>query len=146
MIKKKNAQEVEKRNAMRGGAGKVTIRHYFKPEEIKAHTRLCAELVLPPGASIGLHDHVNEDEIYIIQKGKGVMTDGGPPGKQDEARPSTDFDNGRGSPPATRPSSQGGKEFPVATGDAILTGQGASHSIKNTGFEDLVVTAIIIKY
>ena len=115
MIKKKNAQEVEKRENMRGGTGEVTVRHYLKPDEIKARTRLCAELILSPGASIGAHDHVEEDEIYIIQKGQGLMTDGG-------------------------------KEFPVAAGDAILTGQGASHSIKNTGTEDLVVTAIIIKY
>jgi len=115
MIKKKNAQEIEQREAMRGGSGQVTVRHYLKPEEIKARTRLCAELVLPPGASIGMHDHVNEDEIYIIQQGQGLMTDGG-------------------------------KEFQVATGDAILTGQGASHSIKNTGVDNLIVTAIIIKY
>ena len=71
--------------------------------------------ILPPGTSIGPHDHVDEDEIYIIQKGQGLMTDGG-------------------------------KEFPVAAGDAILTGQGASHSIENTGADDLVVTAVIIKY
>lgn len=115
MLKKKTDQEVEKRNAMRGGTGEVTVRHYFKPGEIKARTRLCAELVVPPDASIGVHDHIDEDEIYIIQKGQGVMTDGG-------------------------------KEFQISAGDAILTGQGASHSIKNTGSEDLVVTALIIKY
>ncbi|MFH1799559.1 MAG: cupin domain-containing protein [Candidatus Omnitrophota bacterium] len=115
MIKKKNDQAIERRANMRGGAGAVTVRHYLKPEEIKARTRLCAELILPPGTSIGLHDHVDEDEIYLIQKGQGLVTDDG-------------------------------REFPVATGDAILTGQGASHSIKNTGAEDLVVTAVIIKY
>jgi mannose-6-phosphate isomerase-like protein (cupin superfamily) len=115
MLKKKNHQEVEVRENMRGGAGEVTVRHYLKPEEIKARTRLCAELILPPGSSIGEHDHTDEDEIYIIQKGRGVMTDGA-------------------------------KEITVEAGDAILTGQGASHSIRNTGTEDLVVTAIIIKY
>ena len=115
MLKKKEHQEIETREKMRGGDGTVTVRHYFKPEEIKARTRLCSELSLPPGASIGAHDHIAEDEIYIIQKGRGIMTDSG-------------------------------KEFSVETGDAILTGQGASHSIKNTGAENLVVTAIIIKY
>ena len=100
---------------MRGGTGKITVRHYLKPEEIKARTRLCAELVIPPGASIGQHDHTDEDEIYLIQKGRGVMTDGG-------------------------------KEFEVGPGDAILTGQGASHSVRNTGAEDLIITAVIIKY
>ena len=115
MLKKKAHQEIETREAMRGGTGEVTIRHHLKPEEMKARTRLCAELILSPGASIGPHDHVGEDEIYVIQKGQGSMTDGG-------------------------------KEFQVAAGDAILTGQGASHSIRNTGAEDLVVTAVIIKY
>jgi mannose-6-phosphate isomerase-like protein (cupin superfamily) len=115
MIKKKNDREVEVRQNMRSGSGAVTVRHYFKPEEIKARTRLCAELMLPPGTSIGAHDHVEEDEIYIIQKGQGLMTGDG-------------------------------REFEVSAGDAVLTGQGASHSIKNTGKEDLVVTAIIIKY
>ena len=115
MLKKKNDREVEVRQHMRGGDGAVTIRHYFKPEEIKASTRLCSELILPPGSSIGVHDHADEDEIYIIQKGRGLMTDGA-------------------------------KEFAVEAGDAILTGQGASHSIKNIGTEDLVVTAVIIKY
>jgi hypothetical protein len=52
---------------------------------------------------------------YIIQKGQGLMIDGG-------------------------------KEFQISAGDAVLTGQGASHSIKNTGAEDLVATAVIIKY
>jgi len=115
MIKKKSQQEVEIREHMRDGKGAVTIRHHFKPEEIKARTRLCAELTLPPGTGIGAHDHMGEDEIYIIQKGKGMMTDGG-------------------------------REFPVEAGDAILTGQGASHSIRNAGTEDLCVTAVIIKY
>ena len=115
MLKKKDAQEIEIRKNMRGSTGEITIRHHLKPEEIKARTRLCAELILPPGAGIGPHDHVEEDEIYIIQKGQGLMTDGG-------------------------------KEFPVAAGDAVLTGQGASHSIKNTGPGDLVITAVIIKY
>ena len=115
MIKRKNQQEVEVREKMRNGKGAVTIRHHFKPEEIKARTRLCAELTLPPGTGIGAHDHVEEDEVYIIQKGKGMMTDGG-------------------------------REFPVEAGDAILTGQGASHSIWNTGTENLCVTAVIIQY
>ncbi|HOW59841.1 MAG TPA: cupin domain-containing protein [Candidatus Omnitrophota bacterium] len=115
MMKKKAVQEIETRQNMRGGTGEVQIRHYFKPEEMTARTRLCSELVLPPHASIGVHDHVNEDEIYIIQKGTGMMTDGD-------------------------------QEFLVEAGDAILTGKGASHSIRNAGQEDLVVTAIIIKY
>ncbi len=115
MIKRKAEQPTEVRKNMRGGAGEVTVRHYLKPEEMTARTRLCAEMTLPPGASIGAHEHVTEDEIYLVQRGKGKMTDGG-------------------------------KEIDIAPGDVILTGKGESHSIWNTGSEDLVVTAVIILY
>ena len=115
MIKKRTEQTAEVRSNMRGGPGKVHIRHHFGKEEISAPSRLCAELTLAPGAGIGEHDHVDEDEIYIIQRGKGVVVDNG-------------------------------KEVEVEAGDAVLTGKGASHSIRNTGTEELVVTAVIMKY
>lgn len=115
MIKKSFEQECEVRENMRGGTGKVTIRHYFKKDEITASCRLCAQLKLIPGASIGLHEHSSEDEIFIIQQGKAIV-----------------FDDG--------------KEIEVEAGDAILTGRGASHSIRNIGKDDLLITAIIIEY
>ncbi len=115
MIKKKPEQANEVRKNMRGGPGEVKIRHHLNKEEINARCRLCAELILAPGAGIGEHQHVDEDEIFIIQKGRGIVVDGG-------------------------------KEFEISAGDSILTGKGASHSIKNTGNEDLVVTAIIMQY
>ena len=39
-----------------------------------------------------------------------------------------------------------GKEVPVKQGDSIITGNGASHSIKNTGSDPLVFHAVIITY
>jgi len=115
MIRKKSEQVTEVRKNMRGGTGEVAIRHHFKKEEITAPSRLCAELTLAPGAGIGEHEHVNEDEIYIIQRGKGIIVDNG-------------------------------KEVEVGAGDAVLTGKGASHSIKNIGDTDLIVTAVIMQY
>ncbi len=115
MIKKRSDQPVETRSAMRGGPGEVRIRHHMKPEDFGAKCRLCAELVLAPGSGIGEHAHENEDEIFIIQSGTGVVTDGG-------------------------------RESRVEAGDAIVTGRGSTHSIKNTGTTDLVVTAVIIQY
>ncbi|MFC1548719.1 cupin domain-containing protein [Candidatus Omnitrophota bacterium] len=73
MLRKRDEQEKEVREHMRGGDGQVVIRHFFKKEEINAPCRLCAELSIPPGGSIGVHEHLNEDEIFIIQKGKGVI-------------------------------------------------------------------------
>ena len=115
MINKKSEQITETRERMRGGSGEVKIRHYFKQEEITAPCRLCAELVLPPGSSIGTHEHAGEDEVYIILNGKASVT-------------------------------LGGRETEVEAGDAILTGRGASHSIRNAGDKDLVITAVIMMY
>lgn len=115
MIKKKAMQAVETREQMRGGPGSVQVRHYLKPDEFGAKCRLCAELVLAPGSGIGPHAHESEDEIFLIQRGSGVITDNG-------------------------------KDHNVEAGDAILTGKGGTHAIRNTGKEDLVVTAVIIQY
>ncbi len=76
MIRKASEMETEVRPAMRGGTGSVTLRHYFKKEEITAKSRLCARLTLPPGASIGVHEHSGEDEVYIITRGTGLLDDG----------------------------------------------------------------------
>ena len=115
MIKQPSQMETEIRTAMRGGAGSITIRHVFKKEEITAKTRLCAQLTLPPGASIGAHQHVAEDELFIITKGSGLLDDGK-------------------------------TKTPVSAGDAILTGNGESHAIANTGATDLEIIAVIICY
>ena len=39
-----------------------------------------------------------------------------------------------------------GKEVTVKAGDSVITGNGASHSIKNAGTEPLVFHAVIITY
>lgn len=115
MIKKYSEQKVEIRKNMRGEAGEITIRHCLNKEDFKAKCRLCAQIVIPPGAGIGLHEHSNEDEIFIVQQGQGLIMDND-------------------------------QEVAVEAGDAILTGQGGSHSVKNTGRTDLILTAIIIEY
>lgn len=76
MIRKPSEMRVEKRDKMRGGEGTVTIVHLFEKEEFGSKTRLCAKLVLPPGASIGEHQHEGEDEVYLVTKGSGLLRDG----------------------------------------------------------------------
>lgn len=115
MIRTLADRTVESRPAMRGGTGTVTIRHYFQKEEITAKTRLCAALTIPPGASIGPHQHEGEDEVYIVTKGTGLLDDGK-------------------------------TQTPVTVGDAILTGNGESHSISNTGATELEIIAVIMCY
>jgi len=77
MIRTRSEQTEEQREQMRGGAGTVTVRHYFKPEEMTMPVRLCAELTLPPGSGIGPHRHANEEEIYLVTRGTGLLTEDG---------------------------------------------------------------------
>ncbi len=77
MIRTPSAMPTETRHALRGGVGDVAVRHLFTKEEITARTRLCAVLTLPPGASIGTHQHEGEDEIYYVLKGSGTLDDNG---------------------------------------------------------------------
>ena len=76
MIRKKDEMKTEVRENMRGGPGKIAIRHMFGKEEIRARTRLCSILTLPPGAGIGLHRHDAEDELFVINRGTGMISDG----------------------------------------------------------------------
>ncbi len=77
MIRKSTEQPVERREAMRGGAGTTSVQQLFAPTEFGASVRLCARLTLPPGASIGAHAHEGEDEVYVIIRGEGLLTDNG---------------------------------------------------------------------
>ena len=100
---------------MRGAEGSVTIRHCVEKGEFGAKVRLCARLIVPPGAGIGRHEHKTEDEVFIITEGTGLL------------------DEGEG-------------EVRVSAGDAILTGKGGAHAIRNDGDRDLVIIAVIACY
>jgi mannose-6-phosphate isomerase-like protein (cupin superfamily) len=106
--------KVEQKTSMRDGTGTVTLTH-LADESAQQHTRLLAELSLPPGASIGPHQHDGETEYFFILSGTGVVNDNG-------------------------------TEIPVAPGDTVITGNGASHSIKNPGEVPLVLHAVIVTY
>lgn len=115
MIKKANEMIREIKNQMRGGNGSIELVHAFKQDELKGKARLVAKITINQGCSIGLHEHIAEEEIYYIINGKGVVNDNG---------------NMR----------------EVEAGDAVLTGNGASHSIENCGDEPLQLMAVILVY
>ena len=99
MIKLRHDMKSETREMLRGGEGNVTITHLFTKEEMQSRSRLCARLIIPPGASIGMHAHDHEEELYYIIGGRCEINDSG-------------------------------KTVELGPGDAVLTGGGASHSIK----------------
>ena len=115
MVKREAEMIKEIREKMRGGEGEVEILHLFKQEELKGKARLIAKVRLKPGCSIGFHEHKEEEEIFYILSGQGVVEDNG-------------------------------KTIAVGAGDVTLTGNGAGHSIANTGSEPLEFMAVILLY
>lgn len=115
MIRKAAEMHSEVRENMRGGPGAVTIRHIFNADEIRAKTRLCARLTIPPGAGIGPHRHDHEDELFVVIGGEGVVD-------------------------------EDGRSVRVAAGDAVLTGRGGSHAVRNDGNAPLEMLAVIMCY
>jgi mannose-6-phosphate isomerase-like protein (cupin superfamily) len=114
MIYHRNEMKIEQKEKMRGGEGTVTLTHLVEGSSMR-NARMLAELTMPPGASIGYHEHDQETEYFIILSGSGIINDNG-------------------------------EESPIKAGDVIVTGNGASHSIKNTGTVPLILHAAIITY
>lgn len=67
----------EARKNMRGGDGEVTIINWLADDDKPANVRLAGVLELPPGASIGVHKHEGEAEIFHIISGSGEYDDNG---------------------------------------------------------------------
>ncbi|MDR3249068.1 MAG: cupin domain-containing protein [Treponema sp.] len=114
MLNQRSAMKSESKEKMRDGEGTTRFTYLVDTEKEK-NIRMLSEVTLPPGASIGYHDHVNETEYYLILSGTGEVNDDG-------------------------------TVKPVKPGDAMITGNGASHSIKNTGNLPLVFHAIIVTW
>ena len=72
MIRKDNVLEVEH---LGGGKGTAYVHHIVSKEELLGHGRLYAKVVLPPGASVGWHQHVHDTEPYYILKGEADFID-----------------------------------------------------------------------
>lgn len=78
MIKHSGGYESEQRVNMRGGPGTVTLEHFFRKDEFGgSRFKVCARLILPPGAGIGPHAHEGEDEVWLVVKGRARVTDNG---------------------------------------------------------------------
>lgn len=77
MITKNKDVVREERTNLLGGKGTIALEHWFKPNDFGAKVRLCCRMIIPPGASLGRHVHENEDEVYIVIAGKGMIEENG---------------------------------------------------------------------
>ncbi len=77
MIQRAGNMDVEVREQMRGGKGSIEITNLLKQDQMKGKCRLFGKLVIKPGCSIGLHRHDEEEEIFYILEGEGLVDDNG---------------------------------------------------------------------
>ncbi len=60
-----------------GGKGEMFITHLLTPKEMVGKCEMFASVKIPAGCSLGVHQHVGNNETYYILQGKGLYTDNG---------------------------------------------------------------------
>ncbi len=68
-------EQVEQVNGLAGGRGTATVCHVVSKDELYGHGRMYARVILPPGASVGWHQHKHDTEPYYILKGHADFID-----------------------------------------------------------------------
>ena len=116
MIRSRNDFRIEERFEMRGGNGTVRIEHMFKPQE---ELQSSARLCarLVLEPQVSIGFHRHENEEELF-----VIVQG------------------------TAEIDDNGTIRTVQAGDAILTGGGAGHSVKNIGSGTLEIIAVISRF
>ncbi|MDR0828168.1 MAG: cupin domain-containing protein [Desulfovibrio sp.] len=77
MILKHSELKVDVFHELRGGIGDVTQEHFLDEQKAKGTGRLFSKTIIPPGASIGVHKHTGDCEVYYLLKGKALLNDNG---------------------------------------------------------------------
>lgn len=75
MIIRKSEIRVDESN-LRDGKGLVKREFIVEEDNLRGKAKLFSKITIPQGNSIGMHDHVDDFEIYYILKGKGKVLDG----------------------------------------------------------------------
>lgn len=75
MYVKKHSHEDILKPQMRGGEGTVTIQPIADGEELPEKCRLFGTIHIPVGASIGMHEHVGECEMFYVLSGDPIIID-----------------------------------------------------------------------
>ena len=76
MIIRKSQIRVDESN-LKNGRGVVKREFIVEGENLRNKAKLFSKITIPKGNSIGMHDHVDDFEIYYILSGKGKVLDNG---------------------------------------------------------------------
>ena len=56
-----------------GGDGPVELFEIWQKADFKSNVDFIDRVVVPPGSNIGFHRHGNNEEMYVVLKGTGLM-------------------------------------------------------------------------
>jgi mannose-6-phosphate isomerase-like protein (cupin superfamily) len=74
MIVKNIYTSAKEKKRVHEGEGLIEVSRPFIHSDFKGPWHFVDYAVLPPGTSIGLHTHSDNEELYCILEGEGVMT------------------------------------------------------------------------
>lgn len=77
MIRRKEDVRIRKVVNAQGGKGELYFEDWLLPEEAPGHGRVFSKVVIPPGCSIGYHQHQGEFEAFLVLEGIGLVNDNG---------------------------------------------------------------------
>ena len=77
MIVQKGCARKEVKREMFKGEGEVTLEILVEPVHLKEEMKMFNRMTFPPGASLGLHAHVDNFELYYILEGEATAIDDG---------------------------------------------------------------------
>ncbi|MDR1018243.1 MAG: cupin domain-containing protein [Lachnospiraceae bacterium] len=70
-------RKIDKAENASGGLGYITKEYLLSNEELGKNSRMYAIVTVPDGSSIGVHEHIGEEESYYIISGTGTYIDDG---------------------------------------------------------------------
>lgn len=76
MIRRKEEINIRPVKGAQGGKGQVYFHDWLTKEEACNLGRVFSKLVIPPGSSIGVHQHNGEFEAIYVLEGQATVTDG----------------------------------------------------------------------
>lgn len=76
MIKRKQDIQIRTIKEAQNGKGEVFFHDWLTKDEAYGLGRVFSKLVIPPGSSIGVHQHLGEFEAFYVLEGQATVTDG----------------------------------------------------------------------